>query len=62
MQIWTTGPKGEACIDRSIAVTISGKTCVVKEITLMHVILGKGEDEILIPSGSVVTKTIQKQI
>jgi len=43
-------------------VTISGKTGVVKEITLMHVTLEKGEDEILIPSGSAVTKTIQKQI
>jgi len=43
-------------------VTISGKTGVVKEITIMDAILEKGEDEILIPSGSLVTQTTQKQI
>ena len=42
-------------------VTISGKTGVVKEMTLMHVVLETEEDEILIPSGSVVTQIIQKR-
>jgi len=41
-------------------VTISGKTGVVKEITLMHLVLETEEDEILVPSGSVVTQIIQK--
>ena len=41
-------------------ITISGKTGVVKEITLMHLVLETEEDEILIPSGSVVMQTVQK--
>lgn len=44
-------------------VTVMGKTGVVKEITLMHLVLETvdGEDEILIPSGSVVTQIIQRK-
>jgi len=44
-------------------VTVLGKTGVVKQITLMHLVLETtdGEDEILIPSGSVVTQIIQRK-
>lgn len=43
-------------------VTILGVTGVVKEITLMHLILETtdGKMEVLIPSGSVVTQVIRK--
>jgi len=44
-------------------VTVSGKTGVVKEITLMHLVLETedGGSEILIPSGSVVTQIIVRK-
>ncbi len=44
-------------------VTIMGRTGKVKEITLMHLVLetSDGSEEILIPSGSVVTQIIQRR-
>ncbi len=45
-------------------VTVSGQTGVVKEIKLMHLILETedGENDILIPSGTVVTQIIKKKL
>ncbi|HDN63092.1 MAG TPA: mechanosensitive ion channel, partial [Candidatus Bathyarchaeota archaeon] len=42
-------------------ITVAGKTGVVKNITLMHLVLEDQDKEnvILIPSGSVVTQIIQ---
>jgi len=44
-------------------VTVSGRTGVVKQIRLMHLVLETedGTNEILIPSGTVVTQIIQKK-
>ena len=44
-------------------VTVSGQTGVVKQIRLMHLVLETedGKNEILIPSGTVVTQIIQKK-
>ena len=43
-------------------VTIAGKTGIVKEITLMHIVLetADGKNEFLIPSRSAVTQVIQR--
>ena len=45
------------------SVTVSGQTGVVKRITLMHLVLETedGTQDILIPSGTVVTQIIQKK-
>jgi len=45
------------------SVTVSGQTGVVKRITLMHLVLESedGTQDILIPSGTVVTQIIQKK-
>ena len=42
-------------------VTVAGQTGVVKEIRLMHLVLDNGEEEILIPSGTVVTQILRKK-
>ena len=43
-------------------ITVAGQTGVVKEIRLMHLILDAGGEEILIPSGTVVTKILRRKI
>jgi len=45
-------------------ITVLGKTGVVKEIKLMHLVLESpdGKSEFLIPSGTVVTQVIQRMI
>ncbi|RJS93646.1 hypothetical protein CW705_01335 [Candidatus Bathyarchaeota archaeon] len=42
-------------------ITVAGQTGVVKEIKLMHLVLDTGEEEILIPSGTVVTQILRKK-
>lgn len=44
-------------------ITVSGQTGVIKQIRLMHLVLETedGKNEILIPSGTVVTQIIQKR-
>ncbi len=42
-------------------VTVAGQTGIVKEIRLMHLVLDNGEEEILIPSGTVVTQILRKK-
>ncbi|HDM89192.1 MAG TPA: mechanosensitive ion channel, partial [Candidatus Bathyarchaeota archaeon] len=43
-------------------ITVAGQTGVVKEIRLMHLVLDAGEEEILIPSGTVVTKILRRKV
>jgi len=42
-------------------ITIAGQTGRVKEIRLMHLVLDTGEEEILIPSGTVITQIFKKK-
>jgi len=42
-------------------VTVAGQTGIVKEIRLMHLVLDTGKEEILIPSGTVVTQILRKK-
>jgi small-conductance mechanosensitive channel len=42
-------------------VTVAGQTGTVKEIRLMHLVLDTGKEEILIPSGTVVTQILKKK-
>ncbi|KYH42742.1 MAG: hypothetical protein AYL33_001170 [Candidatus Bathyarchaeota archaeon B63] len=42
-------------------VTVAGQTGTVKEIRLMHLVLDTGKEEILIPSGTVVTQILKKR-
>ncbi|RLI13105.1 hypothetical protein DRO35_01180 [Candidatus Bathyarchaeota archaeon] len=42
-------------------ITISGHTGRVKEIRLMHIVLDTGDEEILIPSGTVIAKVFKKK-
>jgi len=42
-------------------ITVAGQTGTVKEIRLMHLVLETGQEEILIPSGTVVTQILKKK-
>jgi len=42
-------------------ITVAGQTGVVKEIRLMHLVLDTGQEEVLIPSGTVVTQILLKK-
>jgi len=42
-------------------ITVAGQTGTVKEIRLMHLVLDTGKEEILIPSGTVVTQILRKK-
>ena len=42
-------------------ITVAGQTGTVKEIRLMHLVLDTGEEEVLIPSGTVVTQILKKK-
>ena len=55
---WTCGSRK---IHNNGPSTISGQTGKVKEIRLMHLVLDTGEEEILIPSGTVITQIFRKK-
>jgi len=42
-------------------ITVAGQTGTVKEIRLMHLVLDTGKEEILIPSGTVVTQILRRK-
>ena len=42
-------------------ITVAGQTGTVKEIRLMHLVLDTGKEEVLIPSGTVVTQILRKK-
>jgi len=42
-------------------ITVAGQTGTVKEIRLMHLVLDTGQEEILIPSGTVVTQILKRK-
>lgn len=42
-------------------ITVAGQTGTVKEIRLMHLVLDTGDEEVLIPSGTVVTQILKKK-
>jgi len=42
-------------------ITVAGQTGTVKEIRLMHLVLDTEQEEILIPSGTIVTQILKKK-
>ena len=42
-------------------ITVAGQTGTVKEIRLMHLVLDTGQEEVLIPSGTVVTQILKRK-